>query len=149
MEFNRIDDNQSIRSVVTSSSSSSHNKFKSYTAQFDDDTNSSDFNKNMGSSICARRELETYFQLDLTRCTYSNDENDNPLLFWKEQRHLLPNLSILAKKTFCIPASSAAVERTFSSAGVVISQRRTNINPSTVNDIILVRSAAVHSNNQT
>ncbi len=93
----------------------------------------------------ARRELETHLQLDLPKCTHSNDENENPLLFWKEREILLPNLSKLAKKIFCIPASSAAVERAFSSAGVVISQRRTNINPSMVNDIILVRSAAIRS----
>jgi len=83
-------------------------------------------------------------------CTCANNENDDPLLFWKEQNHILPNLSKLAKKIFCIPALSAQVERAFSSAGVVISQRRTNINrtninPSMVNDIILVRSAAAHS----
>ncbi len=96
----------------------------------------------------ARRELETYLQLDLSKSTHSNDENENPILFWKEQELLLPNLSKLAKKIYCIPASSAAVERAFSSAGFVISQRRTNLNPSTVNDIILVRSAAIHSKSQ-
>jgi hypothetical protein len=149
VEMDRSDDNRSVQSVAaTSPSSSYHKKFKSYTTQFDDDTNYSELNNNMASSMRARRELETYLQMDLTKCTYSDDENDNPLLFWKEQQHLLPNLSKLAKKTFCIPASSAAVERAFSSAGVIISQRRANINPSTVNDMILVRSAAVHSQNR-
>ena len=52
--------------------------------------------------------------------------------------------SELAKKIFCIPASSAAVERAFSSAGVIITQRRNSISPSLVNDIILVRSAATY-----
>ena len=56
-----------------------------------------------------------------------NDENDDPLVFWHEQESVSPNLSKLAKKIFCIPASSAAVERAFSSAGVIISQRRSNI----------------------
>ena len=70
-----------------------------------------------------------------------NDENDNPLLFWQEHANILPNLSKLARRIFCIPASSAGVERAFSSAGVIISQRRSNIHPSLVNDIILVRSA--------
>jgi hypothetical protein len=102
----------------------------------------------MASSMCARHELETYLQMDLTKCKYSDNENDNPLIFWKEQACLLPNLSKLAKTILCIPASSAAVERAFSAAGVVVSQRRNNINPSTVNDIILVRSAANYLKNQ-
>ena len=72
-------------------------------------------------------------------------DDDNPLLFWREQQHVLPSLSKLARKTFSVPASSAAVERTFSSAGVVISQRRTSINPSTVNDVILIRSSSSRS----
>jgi hypothetical protein len=149
MEINRTDDDPSMQFVATTCpSSSSHKKFKSYTAQFDDDINCSSLNKNMATSTCAHREVETYLQLDLTKCTYSNEENDNPLLFWNEQQHLLPNLSKLAKKIFCIPASSATVERAFSSAGVIISHRRTSINPSTVNDMILVRSAAICSNNQ-
>ncbi len=54
----------------------------------------------------------------------------------------------ISEKKICIRVSSAAVEHAFSSAGVVISQRRTSINPSTVNDILLVRSAAVHSKGQ-
>jgi hypothetical protein len=138
-----------VQSVATiNSSSSSHKKFKSYTAQFDDNTNYSQLNNDITNSMRARRELETYLQLDLSKSTHSNDENENPILFWKEQELLLPNLSKLAKKIYCIPASSAAVERAFSSAGFVISQRRTNLNPSTVNDIILVRSAAIHSKSQ-
>jgi hypothetical protein len=110
MEMDRTDDNRSVQSVANiNSSSSSHKKFKSYTAQFDDDTNYNQLNNDMTNSMRARRELETYLQLDLSKSTYSNDENENPLLFWKEQELLLPNLSKLAKKIFCIPASSAAV----------------------------------------
>jgi hypothetical protein len=78
--------------------------------------------------------------MKLSRTTTFNNDNDNPLLFWTEQEKLLPNMSKLSRKIFSIPASSAEIERAFSSAGVVISQRRTNISPSTVNDIILIRS---------
>lgn len=98
----------------------------------------------MTSSRRARRELELYLQMKLTKDTFFKNEYENPLLFWKEQQHVLPHLSQLAKKIFSIPASSAGVERAFSSAGVIVNQRRTNINPSTVNDIILLRSAAAY-----
>jgi hypothetical protein len=77
-----------------------------------------------------------------------NDTNDNPLIFWNEQESLLSNISKLAERIFCNPASSTAVERAFSSAGAIVSQRRINLNPSTVNDIILVRSVARHGNSQ-
>jgi hypothetical protein len=145
MDIDRANDNQSIQSLPAASSSPSpHKKFKSYTAKFYDDIDCPESNKRITNSVRARRELQMYLQVKLINCTYSNDENDNPLLFWKEQQNVLPNLSQLAKKIFSIPASSAAVERAFSSAGVIISQRRSNTNPSMVNDIILVRSAATY-----
>jgi hypothetical protein len=149
MEMDRINDNRSVQSMApTSPSPSPHKKFKSYTTQFHDDTDYLASNQSTTNSVRARRELQTYLQLKLTKCTYSNNENDNPLLFRKEQQNVLPNLSKLAKKIFCIPASSAAVERAFSSAGVIISQRRSNISPSIVHDIILVRSAVAYLKDQ-
>lgn len=148
IELDRTDDNLSNDCATnTSNSPSSRKRFKSYTAQFEDDTNHNELRKNMASSMCARRELETYLQFDFAKCQYSENENDDPLIFWKEHVHLLPNLSKLAKRVFCIPSSSAAVERTFSSAGVIISQRRSNISPSIVNDMILVRSTSIQSQN--
>lgn len=88
----------------------------------------------------SRREFDAYLQFDLSKSTYSSDEYDNPLLFWKAHELLMPNLSKLAKKIFNILASSAG--------GFIISQRRTNLSPSTVNDIMLVRSAATYLNNK-
>ncbi|CAF2741246.1 unnamed protein product [Rotaria sp. Silwood2] len=143
MEVAQIDNNEEVlSSTATSLTPPPRKKFKTYTTQFHDDTGLGETSSNMTIAKRARRELEIYLQLNLTNCKYLNDDIDNPLLFWKEQEHVLPNMSRLAKQVFSIPASSAAVERAFSSAGVIISQRRTNINPSTVNDIILVRSAA-------
>lgn len=145
MELDGADLNQSILSVKTTvRASPSKKKFKSYTAQFDDDVDSTLNTNAMTNSMRARRELDVYLQLDLSNYSYSEQEMDNPLLFWKEQELLLPNLSKLSRQIFSIPASSAAVERSFSAAGLVISQRRTNLSPSTINDILLVRSAAIY-----
>ncbi|CAF1148186.1 unnamed protein product [Rotaria sordida] len=145
MEIARIDNNEEVLSSTTTSlTPPPRKKFKSYTTQFHDDTDLGETSSNMTIVKRARRELEIYLQLNLTNCKYLLDDIDNPLLFWKEQEHVLPNMSRLAKQIFSIPASSAAVERAFSSAGIIISQRRTNINPSTVNDIILIRSAAAY-----
>jgi hypothetical protein len=145
METGRINGNQLIQPVeIVIPSSPPQKKFKSYITQFDDDVNCDQLNNDMTNAMRAHRELDAYLQLDLTKCTYSQEKNDNLLLFWKEQEFLLPNLAKLSKKIFTIPASFAAVGRSFSAAGHTISQRRTNINPSTVNDMMLVRSAALY-----
>ena len=81
-------------------------------------------------------EVDIYmeFKVDKDK-TYSN-----PLLFWKEYQQLFPHLSKLACRIFSIPCSSAAVERTFSAAGQVVNQRRSNLDPSSLNDILFLRS---------
>ncbi|CAF1164306.1 unnamed protein product [Didymodactylos carnosus] len=126
----------------TNPSPSPKKKFKSFTTQFDDDLDGAELSKTSTAGMGSRREMEIYLQMNLSNHPALDDENDNPLLFWKEQKQILPHMTKLARRVFSIPASSTAVERTFSSAGNVISQRRTNLSPSTVNDIILVRSAA-------
>jgi hypothetical protein len=100
MEMDRSNDNRFLQSVAAASPSPPpHKKFKSYTTLFED-ADYEESNNNMPSSIRARRELETYLQLKLMNCTCANNENDDPLLFWKEQNRILPNLSKLAKKIF-------------------------------------------------
>ena len=66
----------------------------------------------------------------------------NPLSFskQKQQRVTFPNLSCLACRFFAIPHSSTAVERQFSAAGQIVMPRRFSLNPSTVNDILFLRS---------
>ncbi len=77
VEMDRTNDNQLMQSVaIISPSLSSQKKFKSYTAQFDDHTNYSQLNNDMTKSTRAYHELETYLQLDLSKCTYPDDEND-------------------------------------------------------------------------
>ncbi|CAF1443614.1 unnamed protein product, partial [Didymodactylos carnosus] len=62
------------------------------------------------------------------------------LPFWKENELKFPNLSLLARLLFSIPATSTGVERQFSAAGFVINERHVSLNPETVEDILLVRS---------
>lgn len=81
-------------------------------------------------------ELDRYLTLDLEKSKI----DPNPLLFWNEHKQKYPRLSRLARSIFSIPATSAGVEREFSSAGMVINERRTNLNPEHVDNILLVRS---------
>ncbi|CAF3139609.1 unnamed protein product [Rotaria sp. Silwood2] len=66
---------------------------------------------------------------------------DNPLVFWKFHQKNLPLLSKLARMIHCIPATTATVEREFSGGGLVMSERRSSINPQNLNNILFLRSA--------
>ena len=63
----------------------------------------------------------------------------NPLDFWRYHREKFPRLSRLARWIFSIPATSINVERQFSGAGHVKQERRTNLNPEQLDDILLIR----------
>ena len=84
-------------------------------------------------------EVDRYIEMQID----DNDEYDDPLSFWKQQqqhRAGFPNLARLACRCFAIPCSSAAVERQFSAAGQIVTQRRSNLDPSTMNNILFLRS---------
>ncbi|CAF4547775.1 unnamed protein product, partial [Rotaria sp. Silwood2] len=81
-------------------------------------------------------ELDRYLVMQIDKSSVTN----NPLDFWKTVSEKFPLLSKLAKRIHSIPATSTGVERQFSSAGLIINQRRTNINPEQVDNILLIRS---------
>lgn len=51
-----------------------------------------------------------------------------------------PNLSRIAPNVLAIPKASAASEWDFSTAGFIIQERRTQLNPETVDDIFFLHS---------
>lgn len=63
---------------------------------------------------------------------------DNPLQWWKGQSDL-PLLSSLAKKYLCIPATSVASERVFSTAGDVVSVQRSVLRHDHVDQLIFLK----------
>jgi hypothetical protein len=62
----------------------------------------------------------------------------NPLAWWKKRQHQLPLLSILAKRTLCIPATSAPSERVFSQAGLTISNLRCSLSAEHASNLIFL-----------
>jgi len=60
------------------------------------------------------------------------------LHWWKATEAHLPKLAKVARRILAIPASSASSECAFSAAGVTISQRRTALDPETVNNILFI-----------
>ncbi|CAF3210964.1 unnamed protein product [Rotaria sp. Silwood2] len=81
-------------------------------------------------------ELQRYLALQIDKTSL----RQNPLDFWRENQLSFPRLSKLARRIHSIPATIATVERQFSGAGVVINERRTNLKPSQVDNILFIRS---------
>ncbi|XP_035986530.1 zinc finger BED domain-containing protein 1-like [Fundulus heteroclitus] len=79
---------------------------------------------------------------ELERCFKSPDADSecNQLLWWKENEHQFPRLSLLVKKYLCIPATSSPSERIFSSGGNVVTCTRTTLKPHKVNQLVFLAS---------
>ena len=73
-----------------------------------------------------RKKMEE--NADLENYLDCENSSSDPMQFWRENQSRLPRLAVIAKQTFCAPGSTAAVERIFSIAGYILSQRRTRIN---------------------
>jgi hypothetical protein len=84
----------------------------------------------------AEDEVEKYLSLRIDPALIVDD----PLVFWKTSQKILPLLSKLARTIHCILATTASVEREFSGGGLVVSERRSSINPKNVNNILFLRS---------
>lgn len=69
----------------------------------------------------------------------SDDSEFDLLTWWVQHKTMLPRLFKLACFIYSIPASSAAVERVFSLAGLTI-KNRPNLNPSTLDDLLMLKS---------
>jgi hypothetical protein len=65
----------------------------------------------------------------------------NPLNWWREHVYVLPILSRLARRTLCVPASSAPCERFFSHAGLTIRNNRASLLPDSAEDLIFLHDA--------
>lgn len=82
------------------------------------------------------KEIEKYknYELDISSMEI------NVLEFWNKHKILFPILEKAARKIFCIQASSASSERSFSGAGNLVDDKRSNLNPNIVNDILVIKS---------
>ena len=98
----------------------------------DDDMNG----LNASSTNQSSDELDKYLKMSID----DQFKLPNPLPFWKHHQEKFPYLSKLARRLFSIPATSAGVERQFSAGGLLINERRSLLNPDTVEDVLFVRS---------
>ncbi|XP_026117915.1 zinc finger BED domain-containing protein 1 [Carassius auratus] len=64
---------------------------------------------------------------------------EDPLLWWKSQQHVFPLLSKLAHMHLCIPGTSVAAERVFSTAGDIISAQRSSLTPEHADQLLFLK----------
>lgn len=85
------------------------------------------------------RHADDIDEVDLyTNIQWIAHEKLNVFDWWIQRKSTFPRLCKLALKMHSIPASSLQSERTFSRSGLIINDRRTNLNPKTVEDLILL-----------
>lgn len=68
------------------------------------------------------------------------DRKCDPLQFWNDKKCLFPQLSEIALKYLCIPASSVPSERLFSKAGILCNDRRNRLAPKKIDQILFLNS---------
>jgi hypothetical protein len=65
----------------------------------------------------------------------------NPLTeFWSDYKDTFPVLALVARFVLSVPASSAKSESVFSDAGNTLSSKRSRLDPSNVNKLMVIKS---------
>ena len=64
---------------------------------------------------------------------------ENPLAWWKENKKEYPLLARLARRYLCVPGTSVASERVFSTAGDIITAKRSCLTPGHVNELLFLQ----------
>ena len=64
--------------------------------------------------------------------------DQKPLLWWKHYSVQFPNLSKLAQKYLCVPATSVSSERAFSTTGHIINSKRSCLLPEHTNMLVFL-----------
>ncbi|XP_049763106.1 uncharacterized protein LOC126091866 [Schistocerca cancellata] len=62
------------------------------------------------------------------------------LKWWSRHETDLPGLAAVARCILCIPATSAPSERCFSKAGMLLTNRRSQLNTERVSDLLLINN---------
>ena len=63
----------------------------------------------------------------------------DPFRWWKEHQITFPNISQVAQRYLCVPGTSVASERVFSTAGDIVSASRSRLDPEHVDMLIFLQ----------
>ncbi|XP_048040485.1 E3 SUMO-protein ligase ZBED1-like [Megalobrama amblycephala] len=77
-------------------------------------------------------ELEAYL------LTCNIDSEDDPLIWWRQNSNVYPQLSVLVKKYLCIPATSSPSEQLFSTGGNIVTCHRASLKPEHVDRLVFL-----------
>jgi hypothetical protein len=94
----------------------------------------------MSSTNHGHELLEDEFERWLSTKNDVYSKHDNPLEYWSAKRFEYPRVAKMAIDVLSIPAMAAECERTFSSAGSMVSPRRHRLDASTIAVTQTVRS---------
>lgn len=72
---------------------------------------------------------DSSLEIEIQRFIERRENIDNILLFWKNNKHLYPKLSKIAKVLLAIPATTSKSGSAFSIAGCLIRSKRARIEP--------------------
>ncbi len=79
-----------------------------------------------------KKDLHTYKAMEETSAT------ENPLSWWKMHESSIPILSTFAKYYLCVPVSSLASERVFSTSGLICSPLRSRLSSDIVDTLVFL-----------
>ncbi|XP_065665458.1 uncharacterized protein LOC136086889 [Hydra vulgaris] len=79
------------------------------------------------------REVNNY-----VNCLPTEEEEKDPVVFWKNNHKKFPYLVRLANEYLCIPSSSVPVESMFSTPGLIVNSRKSLLDPTNMNMIIFI-----------
>lgn len=87
------------------------------------------------------QEIDDYLTADFNENIVGNNNSDDIdiLLFWRQQQSLYPVLSSIAKVVYAIPASNTIIERLFSKAKNVVTEKRTRLDCEKINQILFLQ----------
>ena len=80
-----------------------------------------------------RNELVEYINMEVPK-------NIKMMQFWSDNSKIFPNIFKEACRVFCVPASSAARELVFNTAGRLLETRRTTLSLNIVNSLLFLHS---------
>jgi hypothetical protein len=130
---------------------------RQYTDHFEDYLNEDDDEDAAGSSFsaasdsvdrnqflrdCISREWIEYSSEPKLEMRQSDGKKTDPLVWWRGLRQQkYPFLSALARRVLAIPATSAASERLFSVAGLVVTKKRNSLTGDSVSLLVWLHEA--------
>ena len=88
-----------------------------------------------------QQRIESEVKLYKTLPKLGSSQSDNPLAWWSSHARDYPLLAAVARKWLAVPASSAASERVFSSAGLTVSNKRTRLRVDIVSILVFLKTA--------